>query len=232
MDVANLMRTLNLPYTNKALLQQAFTHSSYVNEHHRSHLKDNERLEFLGDAVLELAVSDFLFKKYPQMSEGNLSKLRANIVREESLSHFAKMLYLHEYVLLGKGEERTGGRTRQSLLADVFEAFLGAVYLDQGMDVCIQFLEKHIFPHVADDAFSHTMDYKTKLQELVQRKKNNALRYDIIDERGPSHRKQFVALVAINETLQATGKGYTKKEAEQQAARKMLAKLRHLESER
>src|SRR5699024_2577893 len=141
-----------------------------------------------------------LFHKYPNMSEGKMSKLRANIVREESLYHFAKMLNLHDYILLGKGEERTGGRTRQALLADVFEAFLGALYLDQGMDVCTKFLERYIFPHVNDDAFSHTMDYKTKLQEFVQRQKDNILRYDIIDEKDPSHRKQFVALVKLNDS--------------------------------
>src|SRR5699024_3547719 len=189
MDVEQFTTKLSLPFTNKTLLQQAFTHSSYVNEHQYKHLRDNERLEFLGDAVLELAVSDYLFMNYPEMAEGEMTRFRAQIVCEESLYHFAETLDFGHYVLLGKGEERTGGRKRQALLADLFEAFLGALYLDQGMDACRSFLLTFIFPLITNDALSHTMDYKTQLQEVIQQKKNSSLQYKIIDEKGPSHRK-------------------------------------------
>lgn len=225
MDVKKFKAHLAVPFSNTDLLIQSFTHSSYVNEHQRKHLADNERLEFLGDAVLELAVSDYLYKKYADMSEGELTKLRANIVCEESLYHFAEILKLNEYILLGKGEERTGGRNRQALLADVFEAFLGALYLDQGMAVCQTFLDQRVFPSIMHDAFSHVMDYKTKLQELIQSKKGNTLTYKIIEEKGPSHAKEFCAEVVVNKDKRAVGNGNSKKEAEQNAAKNMLILL-------
>lgn len=225
MNVQKLEEELAISFRDKQLLQQAFTHSSYVNEHQRTDIHDNERLEFLGDAVLELAVSEFLFKKYKNMSEGDLTKLRASIVCEESLYHFSELLHFHEYVLLGKGEERTGGRHRQALLADVFEAFLGALYIDRGMNACEKFLREHIFPHVSDEAFSYVMDYKTELQELIQQEKGNKLKYRIIAEKGPSHAKEFHAEVILNEKERATGIGKSKKEAEQFAAQNLLEKL-------
>lgn len=219
---------LRVKFKNKALLKQAFSHSSYVNEHREKNLVDNERLEFLGDAVLELTVSEYLYTTYPNMSEGELTKLRAIIVCEESLYEFAKLLKFDEYVLLGKGEELTGGRKRQALLSDVFEAFLGALYLDRGLRACEQFLDKHIFPTIANDALSHMMDYKTKLQELVQQEKENTIAYKIIGERGPSHQKEFIAEVIVNETMTAVGIGSAKKDAEQQAAKKMLEKMKEV----
>src|SRR5690625_3757651 len=229
MDVRfkKLEKSLSVRFKNQQLMKQAFTHSSYVNEHQKNHLVDNERLEFLGDAVLELAVSDYLYNQYEQMSEGELTKLRASIVCEESLYHFADILKFNQYILLGKGEERTGGRNRQALLADVFEAFLGALYIDQGMDVCQRFLEDFIFPHINTDAFSHVMDYKTQLQELIQKEKGHTLHYSIIKEKGPSHEKEFIAEVSVNNDKHTTGKGRTKKEAEQYAAKNMLKKLKH-----
>jgi len=225
MNIKNVKKNLSISFQNDALLQQAFTHSSYINEHPKQHLDDNERLEFLGDAVLELAVSDYLYKHYRQMNEGDLTKLRANIVCEESLYHFAELLQLHQYILLGKGEESTGGRNRQALLADVFEAFLGALYLDQGIEECQHFLEQQVFPYITDDAFSHVMDYKTKLQELVQQEKGHILQYKIVKESGPSHAKEFHAEVAVNNSYQTTGIGRSKKEAEQVAAKNMLVLL-------
>lgn len=225
MDIQALKTELSISFHNDLLLKQAFTHSSYVNEHRKGHLTDNERLEFLGDAVLELAVSDYLYKRHQKMNEGDLTKLRANIVCEESLYHFAEVLQFNQYILLGKGEERTGGRNRQALLADVFEAFLGALYLDQGMPVCQQFLEKKVFPHITDDAFSHVMDYKTKLQELIQQEKGHVLQYQIVKEAGPSHAKEFHAEVIVNGNQRAGGIGRSKKEAEQVAAKNMLDQL-------
>src|SRR5699024_4414296 len=147
--------------TNKKLLQQRLTQSSYVNRHQDRHSRDNERLEVLGDAAGQLAVPDYSFMNYPELAEGELPRLRGQIVCEESLYHFAETLDFGHYVLLGKGEERTGGRKRQALLADIFEAFLGALYLDQGMEVSQNFLLKHVFPNIKTDAFSYEMDYKT-----------------------------------------------------------------------
>ena len=167
--------TLIFHFKNPTLLYTAFTHSSYVNEHRRKLFTDNERLEFLGDAVLELSVSQYLYQQYTTMSEGELTKLRAAIVCEPSLVIFANELGYGKYVLLGKGEELTGGRERPALLADVFEAFIGALYLDQGLDPVISFLEQVIFPKVEIGAFSHVMDYKSQLQEVIQQKNNGML---------------------------------------------------------
>lgn len=226
MNVEKLEEQLSIKFDNRDLLIQAFTHSSYVNEHNRKHLVDNERLEFLGDAVLELAVSHYLFNKFDKMNEGDLTKLRASIVCEESLFHFSEQLSFSEYVFLGKGEEQTGGRHRQALLADVFEAFLGALYLDQGMDACHQFLKQHVFPHISNEAFSYVMDYKTELQELIQQEKGSTLEYRIIEEKGPSHAKEFHAEVIVNNVHRARGIGKSKKEAEQFAAKSLLEKLK------
>ena len=221
-----LQSELNILFNNKNLLYQAFTHSSYVNEHRRKLFTDNERLEFLGDAVLELSVSKFLFEKYPQMSEGELTKLRASIVCEPSLVIFANELKFGHYVLLGKGEELTGGRERPALLADVFESFVGALYLDQGLDVVVAFLEKIVFPKVEIGAFSHVMDFKSQLQEMVQQSNNGVLHYEIVDEKGPAHNRTFVSRVLLNEQPLGVGRGKSKKEAEQQAAQSAMQMLK------
>ncbi|MDN7241277.1 ribonuclease III [Planococcus sp. N028] len=220
-----LQQELNIAFKQPALLYQAFTHSSYVNEHRRRHYTDNERLEFLGDAVLELSVSHYLYMKYPQMSEGELTKLRAAIVCEPSLVLFANELNFGKYILLGKGEELTGGRTRPALLADVFESFIGALYLDQGLEPVVAFLEVVLFPKVEIGAFSHVMDYKSQLQELVQQKNNGALTYEIIDEKGPAHSRIFVTRVSLADKELGIGNGRSKKEAEQQAAQLAIRKL-------
>jgi ribonuclease III len=221
-----LQQKIGIFFTNEKLLIQAFTHSSYVNEHRRRPQEDNERLEFLGDAVLELTVSQYLFKKFPHMSEGELTKLRAAIVCEPSLVKFANALSFGELVLLGKGEELTGGRTRPALLADVFEAFIGALYLDQGMDAVVQFLGQTIFPKIDEGAFSHVMDFKSQLQELVQRDGIGVLEYTILEEKGPAHNKEFVSRVSLNGKELGIGVGKSKKEAEQHAAQMALETLR------
>ena len=221
-----LQNELNISFNNKNLLYQAFTHSSYVNEHRRKLFTDNERLEFLGDAVLELSVSKFLFEKYPQMSEGALTKLRASIVCEPSLVIFANELKFGQYVLLGKGEELTGGRERPALLADVFESFVGALYLDQGLETVVAFLEKIVFPKVEIGAFSHVMDFKSQLQEMVQQSNNGVLHYEIVDEKGPAHNRTFVSRVLLNEQALGVGRGKSKKEAEQQAAQSAMQMLK------
>ncbi|MED4989057.1 ribonuclease III [Parageobacillus toebii] len=226
-----LQKKIGIFFTNEKLLIQAFTHSSYVNEHRRRPHEDNERLEFLGDAVLELTVSQYLFKKFPHMSEGELTKLRAAIVCEPSLVKFANALSFGELVLLGKGEELTGGRTRPALLADVFEAFIGALYLDQGMDAVMQFLGQTIFPKIDEGAFSHVMDFKSQLQELVQRDGIGVLEYSILEEKGPAHNKEFVSRVSLNGQTLGIGIGKSKKEAEQHAAQMALQKLKTIGKE-
>ncbi|WP_110929387.1 ribonuclease III [Bacillus massiliglaciei] len=226
MKFKELQEQLNIQFTNEKLLKQAFTHSSYVNEHRRKPYEDNERLEFLGDAVLELTVSRYLFEKYPMMSEGELTKLRAAIVCEPSLVEFANKESFGKYVLLGKGEEMTGGRERPAMLADVFEAFIGSLYLDQGLEKVIQFLTKTVFPKIDEGAFSHVMDFKSQLQELIQRSGNGQLQYKIQEERGPAHNREFVSAVLLNGEMLGEGAGKSKKEAEQHAAASALKALK------
>ncbi|KIP22514.1 MULTISPECIES: ribonuclease III [Anoxybacillus] len=226
MKFKQFQEQIGIFFRDEKLLIQAFTHSSYVNEHRKRLYEDNERLEFLGDAVLELTVSQYLFEQFPQMSEGELTKLRAAIVCEPSLVTFAHALSFGDLVLLGKGEELTGGRMRPSLLADVFEAFIGALYLDQGIEAVVQFLGKTMFPKIREGAFSHVMDYKSQLQELVQRDGNGVLEYKILQERGPAHNKEFVSRVSLNGEELGVGIGRSKKEAEQRAAQMALAKLK------
>ncbi|TFE03714.1 ribonuclease III [Jeotgalibacillus sp. R-1-5s-1] len=215
-----------IQFNNKKLLIKAFTHSSYVNEHRRKPYEDNERLEFLGDAVLELSVSHYLFGTYPQMSEGEMTKLRAAIVCEPSLVVFANEMNFGDMILLGKGEEQTGGRMRPALLADVFEAFVGALYLDQGMDSVKKILEKVVFPKIETGAFSHVMDYKSQLQEFIQRNHSGTLQYEILKEKGPAHNREFISRVLLGEEELGTGTGRSKKEAEQHAAEKALIYLK------
>ncbi len=220
-------RKIGIDFQNEQLLRKAFTHSSYVNEHRRKPSEDNERLEFLGDAVLELTVSKYLFLKYPLMSEGELTKLRAAIVCEPSLVAFANELSFGDLVLLGKGEEMTGGRERPALLADVFEAFIGALYLDKDLDTVIRFLEKIVFPKINAGAFSHLMDYKSQLQELIQRDGAGLIEYQILQEKGPAHNREFVSRVSMNGKELGTGIGRSKKEAEQHAAQMALEVLKN-----
>lgn len=222
MNFQPLQDHLQIHFNDELILQQAFTHSSYVNENRGKTSQDNERLEFLGDAVLELGVSQYLYRTYPNMAEGELTKLRASIVCEPALVGFANDLSFDQYVLLGKGEERTGGRKRPALLADVFEAFVGALYLDQGYDVVLAFLEKYLYPKIEKGAFSHAMDYKSQLQELVQQNRDAVIEYEIVEEKGPAHDREFIANVHLNQEIAGVGHGRTKKEAEQRAAKKAL----------
>lgn len=225
-----LQKKIGIFFTNENLLIQAFTHSSYVNEHRKKPHEDNERLEYLGDAVLELAVSHYLFEKYPLMTEGELTKLRAAIVCEPSLVMFANDLKFGEVVLLGKGEEMTGGRSRPALLADAFEAFIGALYLDQGLERTKQFLNEVVFPKVETGAFSHVMDFKSQLQEYVQQDGTGGLEYKILKEEGPAHNRLFFAQVNLNDEILGEGTGRSKKEAEQHAAQMAIGKLKVRES--
>lgn len=226
-----MLRKVGVQFQEEKLLIQAFTHSSYVNEHRINGGHDNERLEFLGDAVLELAVSQYLYKNFETMSEGDMTKLRAAIVCEASLASIATELEFGELVLLGKGEEMTGGRKRPALLADVFESFVGALYLDKGLDAVCRFLDQTIFPKINEGAFSHMMDFKSQLQELVQRDNYGQVTYEIIEERGPAHSREFVSQVLLGGEVLGIGSGRSKKEAEQHAAQQALIKLSQLNND-
>lgn len=225
MGFQQLQREVGIQFRNEKLLKQAFTHSSYVNEHRGKPFQDNERLEFLGDAVLELTVSQFLFSHFPKMSEGEMTKLRAAIVCEPSLVRFANMLHFGQLVLLGKGEELTGGRHRPALLADVFESFIGALYLDQGLDTVFAFLEKFVFPSIDKGDFARVVDFKSQLQEFVQHDNLGELAYRVVQEKGPAHNREFVSEVLLNQRVLGQGIGRSKKEAEQRAAAKALEEL-------
>jgi ribonuclease III len=224
-----LMRGIGVTFYNINLLKQAFTHASYRNEHRGEAMQDNERLEFLGDAVLELLISEYLYKRYPHLPEGELTRMRAAIVCEPSLVRFATKLSFDKYVRLGKGEELSGGRKRPALLADVFEAFMGALYLDQGLEAVKGFLDTHILPDI-DNVHVLLADYKTMLQELVQRDGIGPLAYRILEERGPAHHREFVAQVLIGGNPYGEGIGRSKKEAEQRAAQATIAMLTQKEN--
>ncbi|WP_018757772.1 ribonuclease III [Paenibacillus terrigena] len=224
-DLRHLQQSLNIHFKNRQLLKQAFTHASYVNEHRFGQHQDNERLEFLGDAVLELTVSEFLFEAHPNRPEGELTKLRAAIVCEPSLVKFAEALQFGQYVLLGKGEELTGGRMRPALLADVFESFIGALYLDQGLEVVRSFLTKYVFSQLSQEGKMQINDFKTRLQEFTQQHNMGLLEYRIVEERGPAHEREFVSEVHMGEECLGRGTGRSKKEAEQQAAAQALERI-------
>ena len=211
-------------FQNTNLSKQALTHSSFANEQKINKLKDYERLEFLGDAVLELVSSEFLFRENPQMPEGQLTKLRASMVCEPALAYCAKDIDLGSYILLGRGEEYTGGRYRSSITSDVMEAIIGAIFLDGG----IENAKKHIYRFILSDLENKILflDSKTILQEEIQKKKDAQLRYELIGESGPDHNKQFTVDAYLNDVLIGSGTGRTKKAAEQQAAYEALLKMK------
>ena len=216
-----IQAAFQLRFQNEKWLQEAFTHASFVNENRGQLERHNERLEFLGDAVLELCVSDELFRRFPKRSEGELTRMRAAIVCEPALLKYAQLLELGNYVLLGKGEELTGGRERASLLADLFEAFLGAMYLDQGIEMVKSFLQKWVFPHIEFQSVLQ-IDFKSHLQEFLQQQQKRVLMYRIVAENGPAHDREFCAEVYLDDECIGSGVGRSKKEAEQQAASKAL----------
>lgn len=220
-DIKELEKKFNLNFNNFALLERAMMHSSYANENNK---KSNERLEFIGDAVLDLAVGKFLFEHLDE-SEGVLTKKRAQEVCEQSLYEYAKSIHLGDYLLLGKGEEMSGGREKPALLADAFESFLGAIFIDKGYLETYKVLEKVVFPVIKRNMNEEDKDYKSKLQELVQSDKRT-LEYIIVSETGPAHDKEFTARVYMDDTIiMGEGVGKSKKEAEQNAALATLDKL-------
>jgi ribonuclease-3 len=218
-----LQQQMNIRFHNASLLREAFTHSSYTNEHKSS--THNERIEFLGDAVLQLAVAQYLYRTYPQWSEGKLTFIRSAIVREQALCQLAQKLSLGEYMILGKGEASTGGRERPSLLANVFEALVGAIYLDSGWDSTIAFLNIHMFPEIEHYIARGVIDAKSKLHEKIQQSGNQTIEYIVSDISGPANEREFNIEVFIDGVPYGTGQGRSKKEAEQKAAAEALARL-------
>lgn len=221
--MSDFEKVINYSFKNKKLLTEALTHSSYANEHKREHLKYNERLEFLGDAVLSISVSDYIFNNCPELPEGDLTKLRASLVCEKSLFVFAQKINLGKYIFLSNGERKSHGAERPSILSDAFEAVIAAIYLDGGMEKARDFVLSFVVPeiknHTAGKAFK---DYKTKLQEIIQRNPGEKLNYILVGESGPDHDKHFVVEVHLNSNVIGKGGGRSKKEAEQQAAREAL----------
>ena len=220
----DLEAAIGYQFHNISLLQNALAHSSYANERWHNSLMSNERLEFLGDSILGMLVADHLYRNFPDRPEGDLTRMRADMVCETTLALVANQLGLGEHLLLGKGEERFGGRTRNSILADAVESVIAACYLDGGMDAAVQFVRKFILVNVPVKKL-HNTDYKTALQELVQQKKNQVISYALVGESGPDHDKQFDVALSINGSIVSTGTGSSKKRAEQDAARVAIETL-------
>lgn len=222
--IKELETAIGYRFHNISLLQNALAHSSYANERWHNSLMSNERLEFLGDSVLGMLVADYLYRNFPDRPEGELTRMRADMVCEQTLAVVANRLGLGKHLLLGKGEEQGGGRSRNSILADAVESVIAACYLDGGMEAAVNFVEKFILVNVPTQKM-HNVDYKTALQELVQRKKNQVLSYRLAGESGPDHDKKFEVELSLNGTVVGVGSGSSKKRAEQDAARMALERL-------
>ena len=224
MKILDFLQKENIPFHNIAIYKEAFTHASYANESHYVK-KDYERLEFMGDAVLQLYVSEFLFNLFPDVPEGTLTTLRSKLVREESLARFSRELGLGELLYLGVGEEKSGGRERESVLANIFESFIGALYLDCGHDEVLKILQQTIFKHINDLDYDDITDYKTTLQELIQADQRRTVTYELLETSGPSNAPEFKVAVMMDDMCLGVGKGTSKKRAEHQAAKDALNKL-------
>ena len=218
-----LERALGYAYKNRELLRLALSHTSYANEIYKDAFQSYERLEFLGDSILGFVTADYLYRTFPDKLEGELSRIRAELVCEKNLAIVAEKLSLGEYLLLGNGEEQTGGRRRASITSDVVEALIAAAYLDGGFEAAKRIVQQHVLTLLAEAEKTH--DYKTELQELVQRRSNQTLHYEMIGATGPDHARQFTCAVLLNGETAGTGTGRSKKEAEQSAARAALQAL-------
>ena len=226
MDLTPFSVTLQYEFKNRELIDEALCHSSYVNEQLSDNLQNYERLEFLGDAVLNLAVGHILMHHYPEMREGDLSRMRATLVNETQLADLARSIHIGRYIKLGKGEQQSGGHQKNSILADAFEAVVAAVYLDGGFDAAYRVVETHFGPllHRIETSTAH-QDFKSQLQEVVQTKYRQTPVYNVISDSGPDHDKTFSVQLEL-ENLITEGTGKSKKLAEQDAARKALDRLR------
>ena len=222
--IKDLEAAIGYQFSNITLLQNALTHSSYANERYNNSLMSNERLEFLGDSVLGMVVAEHLFRNFQDRPDGELTRMRADMVCERALANVANRLGLGQHLLLGHGEERFGGRGRDSILADAVESVIAATYLDGGMEAAVAFIRKFILCDVPAERMRNA-DYKTALQELVQQKKSQTLSYALVGESGPDHDKKFVVEVSLNGQVVGCGTGSSKKRAEQEAARVAIEKL-------
>ena len=222
--IKDLEAAIGYRFQNITLLQNALAHSSYANEQWHDSLKSNERLEFLGDSILGMVVAEYLYRNFPDRPEGDLTRMRADMVCEKSLAHIAEQLGLGQYLLLGNGEEQGGGRKRPSILADATESVIAACFLDGGMAAAEGFIKKFVLTNVPVTSLKNA-DFKTTLQELVQQKKNQQLTYRLIGESGPDHDKSFFVEVELNGTVVGKGTGSSKKRAEQDAARVAIETL-------
>ena len=222
--IKELESALGYRFHNVALLQNALAHSSYANERWHNSLLSNERLEFLGDSVLGMLVADYLYRNFPDRPEGELTRRRADMVCEQTLAAAANKIGIGEHLLLGHGEEQGGGRSRNSILADAMESVIAACFLDGGLGAALTVVQKFILVEVPVTRL-HNVDYKTRLQELVQQKKNQTLSYSLVGESGPDHDKQFVVEVRLNGNVVGSGSGSSKKRAEQSAAASAIEKL-------
>ena len=222
--IKDLEQAIGYRFQNITLLQNALTHSSYANERWHNSLLSNERLEFLGDSILGMVVAEYLYKQFPDRPEGELTKMRADMVCETSLAAIAEKIGLGQHLLLGHGEDRLGGRSRASILADAVESVIAASFLDGGMAAAKSFIDKFVLTNVPVKRM-HNADYKTALQELVQQKKNQVLTYVLTGESGPDHDKVFCVEVLLNDVPIGTGTGSSKKRAEQAAAQSALDAL-------
>lgn len=219
-----LERKIGYTFQNKELLENALMHTSYANEHKKGKLENNERLEFLGDAVLELVSSDFLYHTYPEYPEGKLTRLRASLVCEPTLALCAREINLGDYLLLGRGEDATGGRNRDSIVSDAMEAVIGAIYLDGGIQYATAYIKRFVLNDIENKQLFY--DSKTILQEMVQSEFKEQLVYELIGEEGPDHDKQFTTKVLLGEKELGRGKGRTKKASEQEAAYFAILKMK------
>ena len=226
--IKDLEAALGYKFQNITLLQNALTHSSYANERWHNSLLSNERLEFLGDSILGMAVAAYLYHNFPDRPEGELTRMRADMVCETSLALIANRLDLGRHLLLGHGEERFGGRSRVSILADAVESVIAACYLDGGIEAAKGVISRFVLCNVPVSKLQN-VDYKTSLQELVQQKKNQTLRYQLVGESGPDHDKQFVVQLLINAKVAGVGTGSSKKRAEQDAAQAALEAMKTAE---
>lgn len=223
MDFSQFEKKINITFKNKDLIKQAFLHRSYLNENKGLKMDHNERLEFLGDAVLELVVTEYLYDKYPKKPEGDLTSYRAALVNTSTLSTVATGLFMNDYLLLSKGEAKDTGRARQYILANTFESFVGALYLDQGYEAAQDFIAKNLFP-LTDEIVAKGLwqDAKSRFQEIAQEKENTTPQYKTVQEIGPDHAKNFVVGVYLGEKEIGKGEGKSKQEAEQAAAQNAL----------
>ncbi len=223
-DIGQLETEIGYAFKDKDLILKALTHSSYANEKKMEKYNHNERLEFLGDAVLEVCTSDFLFKEYLDKPEGDLTRLRASIVCEPTLAECARAIHLPDFLMLGKGEKTTGGRYRDSIVSDAFEAVIGAIYLDGGIEEAKKFIIRFVLNDIENKHLFY--DSKTILQETVQKLYKKKVEYKLISEEGPDHDKKFNVQVLLEDTILGEGIGRTKRKAEQQAAYQAILKIR------